>query len=409
MEDNSMEILEAVPTNENLNTTANSTTELAPLTSNSLQYFDSEAQKEILAVAEQIDVRELENVMSYGQIPLLRSFEESGKILRDEEGSSADQEVIKQVVELSKQANQSYDEFNIVLKEPNLLQRLFLKISSASKDKHDKEVALKAITNYKLLEQLMASCDKWIEMLQDGFTKIQASALHDKANCEEIEKYIVAGRIAQERISREVDEAREKYALTSLAADKEDYETLREGAETFNVVLLNLEKSRAASAISIGQLYLQTKTNKNVQIAVRTQKANSMALAAQQLRNAVLGAKNKIALEGQKSISTLNNELMKKVSESTVLTAEESEKILLNGVYSVEAALTAAKTVIDGCEVIKKAREERNAGIAQELGKLKTLLAEIEPFVTRLEEGQTADNSSTSSKTSSTAKSSLKF
>ena len=225
----------------------------------------------------------------------------------------------------------------------------------------------------------MASCDKWIEMLQDGFTKIQASALHDKANCEEIEKYIVAGRIAQERISREVDEAREKYALTSLAADKEDYETLREGAETFNVVLLNLEKSRAASAISIGQLYLQTKTNKNVQIAVRTQKANSMALAAQQLRNAVLGAKNKIALEGQKSISTLNNELMKKVSESTVLTAEESEKILLNGVYSVEAALTAAKTVIDGCEVIKKAREERNAGIAQELGKLKTLLAEIDP------------------------------
>ena len=117
-----------------------------------------------------------------------------------------------------------------------------------------------------------------------------------------------------------------------------------------------------------------------------------MALASQQLRNAVLNAKTKIAIEGQKSLSALNSELMKKVSENTVLTAEESEKILLNGVYSVEAALEAAKTVIEGCDLIKKAREERSAGIAQELGKLETLLTDIAPFVTRLKsEGEPKD------------------
>ena len=113
-------------------------------------------------------------------------------------------------------------------------------------------------------------------------------------------------------------------------------------------------------------------------------------------------------MEGQRSISGLNNELLRKVSENTVLTAEESEKILLNGVYSVEAAREAIQTVITGCELIEKARGERNANMAQELSKLEALLTDIRPFVTRLQESS-ASNSQASSATAQTPNSSLKF
>ncbi len=390
MTENTAIVPEVLPQEENK--PAVPTKELAPLSTNSLSSFPAEVQREIVALSEQINVTEIENVMSYGSIPLLRSFEQAGKILQDEAGSSADQMVIREVVELSKQANDSYEDFNLVLKEPNFLQKLFMKVSKGAKDKHDADVKYKAITNYKLLEQLMKSCDTWVEMLKDGWTKIHTSAMQDKLSCEELEKYIVAGRIAEQRIAAEVEQARLDYELSGLIADKEKYDNLKDGYETLQVVLLNLEKSRAAFVISIGQLFLQAKANKNTQIAVRTQRSHSMALASQQLRNAVLNAKTKIAIEGQKSLSALNSELMKKVSENTVLTAEESEKILLNGVYSVEAALEAAKTVIEGCDLIKKAREERAAGIEQELGKLETLLTEIAPFVTRLKsEGENKD------------------
>ena len=390
MTENTAIVPEVLPQDENK--PAVPSKELAPLSTNSLSSFPADVQREIVALSEQINVTEIENVMSYGSIPLLRSFEQAGKILQDEAGSSADQMVIREVVELSKQANDSYEDFNLVLKEPNFLQKLFMKVSKGAKDKHDADVKYKAITNYKLLEQLMKSCDNWVEMLKDGWTKIHTSAMQDKLSCEELEKYIVAGRIAEQRIAAEVEQARLDYELSGLIADKEKYDNLKDGYETLQVVLLNLEKSRAAFVISIGQLFLQAKANKNTQIAVRTQRSHSMALASQQLRNAVLNAKTKIAIEGQKSLSALNSELMKKVSENTVLTAEESEKILLNGVYSVEAALEAAKTVIEGCDLIKKAREERSAGIAQELGKLETLLTEIAPFVTRLKsEGEPKD------------------
>ncbi len=391
----------------NENKPAAPTKELAPLSTNSLSSFSPEAQRDIVALAAQINVTEIENVMSYGSIPLIRSFEQAGKILQDEAGSQADQQVIREVVALSKQANDSYDDFNLVLQEPNLLQKIFLKLSSKAKDKYDADVKYKAITNYKLLEQLMHSCDNWIELLKDGWTKIHTSAMQDKLSCEELEKYIVAGRIAEERIKAEVEQARLDYELSGLIDDKEKYDNMKDGLETLQVVLLNLEKSRAAFVISIGQLFLQAKANKNTQIAVRTQRSHSMALASQQLRNAVLNAKTKIALEGQKSLSALNNELMKKVSENTVLTAEESEKILLNGVYSVEAALEAAKTVIEGCDLIKKAREERAANIEVELGKLESLLGEIAPFVTRLKsEGEAKETLPDSTSTGSAG---LKF
>ena len=400
MTENTAIVPEVLPQDENK--PAVPSKELAPLSTNSLSSFPADVQREIVALSEQINVTEIENVMSYGSIPLLRSFEQAGKILQDEAGSSADQMVIREVVELSKQANDSYEDFNLVLKEPNFLQKLFMKVSKGAKDKHDADVKYKAITNYKLLEQLMKSCDTWVEMLKDGWTKIHTSAMQDKLSCEELEKYIVAGRIAEQRIAAEVEQARLDYELSGLIADKEKYDNLKDGYETLQVVLLNLEKSRAAFVISIGQLFLQAKANKNTQIAVRTQRSHSMALASQQLRNAVLNAKTKIAIEGQKSLSALNSELMKKVSENTVLTAEESEKILLNGVYSVEAALEAAKTVIEGCDLIKKAREERAAGIAQELGKLETLLTEIAPFVTRLKsEGEPKDALSDSTSSSS--------
>ena len=156
---------------------------------------------------------------------------------------------------------------------------------------------------------------------------------------------------------------------------------MNQGLSTLRIVLLNLEKSRAASFISMGQLSMQLATNQNIQIAVRTQRANSMTVAAQQLRNAVLNAENSLALDNQKSVTALNGELMKKISEGTALTAEESERALLSGVFTNEAALVAAQTVVNGCQAIQEASNERIEKISQGLDELKNVLSELAPVV----------------------------
>ena len=191
-----------------------------------------------------------------------------------------------------------------------------------------------------------------------------------------------------------MEKARKDWEETGIIETKDKYDMLSEGMDTFQVVLLNLEKSRGAYGVSLGQLALQVKANRNIQIAIRTQKHNSSALAAQQLRNAYFDAVNREALDGQKAITQLNNELMKKVAEGSKLTAEESERILVNGVYTVESALIAAQTVIDGCNSIKKIREERVGEISTQMDKLKILVDELAPYVENLKKD--ADSSAAS-------------
>lgn len=360
--------------------------DLAVISTESLKHFTPQAQAEIMKIANQIDPLQIDKILAYGSIPLLRTYESAGQILKAAEGTSVDQDVVKQVVELSKLVNKGQEDLNVALQEPNIFERLIMNIFSSVKEKHDTETKIKAISCYKLLTQLRDSCEAWHAMLQENYILISQSIQDDMQNGIELEKYLVAGHIAKQRIEADIEQKRLISEQTGLITDKISYDTHKKGLDAFKVVLLNLEKSRAAYGISIGQLAAQKSTNENLQISVITQKNNSMALASQQLRNAILEAANRRVAEGQKSITTLNSELMKKVATNTVLTAEESEKVLLNGVYSIEAALTAAKTVVDGCNAIKQARADRDQNIAQEMDKLKALVDEISPFITSMRE-----------------------
>lgn len=373
------------------------TTELAPLSSNSLTHYDEATQKEILRIANEIDVTQFEKIMAYGSIPIVRSFESAGRILQEAQGTSADQEVVKMVTELAKQAKDSY---NLVIEEPNFLQKLVMKITSGIKSE-SKEVKVRAVSCFKILEQYIKSCDMWIDTLKNAHDDMMLSAHNDKNDCYELEQYIVAGHIANDRLTSELEEARKNWEETGIIEAKDRYDMLSEGLDAFQVVLLNLEKSRGAYGVSLGQLALQVKANRNIQIAIRTQKHNSSALAAQQLRNAYFDAVNRDALEGQKAITQLNNELMKKVAEGSKLTAEESERILVNGVYTIESALLAAQTVIDGCNSIKKLREERVGEISTQMDKLKLLVDELAPYVENLKKD--AEDSNVSSSTTSSS------
>jgi len=371
--------------------------ELGPLAASSLQHYDEATQKEILRIADEIDVTQFEKIMNYGSIPIVRSFESAGRILQQAQGTSAEQEVVKMVTELAKQAKDSY---NLVIEEPNFFQKFIMKITMGLKDE-SKEVKVRAITYYKILEQYIKSCDNWLENLKKVHDQIMLSALEEKQSCYEIEQYLVAGYIAKERIEGEVAVAKQEWEETGLVDTKDRYDMLNGGLDMFQITLFNLEKSRGASGLVIGQLALDKKANENIQMSVLSQKNHSCAIAAKQLRNAYFNAVNREALEGQKAITKLNDELMKKVSQDAKVTAEESELILTNGVYTIEAAIEAAKTVMEGCNSIKKASEERVGKISADLDKLKVLVDELAPYTQSLKKDTEKIDSSKSSSGSS--------
>ena len=155
-----------------------------------------EEQQEVSQLADSIDVTRLDNVMAYGSEVLRKTFEQCGQFLKSESGSTADQEVIKRVVELTKKASDSYDDFELVLQEPNFWEKILLKLSSSKKKTRTQKIQTHAVTNYKLLVELKDSCESWLEMLIAAMGNITSSSMSDSENLELLEKYIIAGKMA---------------------------------------------------------------------------------------------------------------------------------------------------------------------------------------------------------------------
>lgn len=340
-----------------------------------------EEQQEVSQLADSIDVTRLDNVMAYGSEVLRKTFEQCGQFLKSESGSTADQEVIKRVVELTKKASDSYDDFELVLQEPNFWEKILLKLSSSKKKTRTQKIQTHAVTNYKLLVELKDSCESWLEMLIAAMGNITSSSMSDSENLELLEKYIIAGKMARARVEAELSQLQENIHNTGLRAQAKQYDELKQGYDIFVLRMNNLEKSRNMYYLSIAQLHLIKQSNINVQVSVRTQSENCITLIGQQLRNAVLNAKNQEVIEGQKALSRLSDELIKDVSHSIGVTAEEAEKLLYFGIYNADAAKEAVKTVITSCESIKHIAEEMLPKMEANITELNDLVEELKPYI----------------------------
>lgn len=338
-------------------------------------------QKEVMALSEAIDVTELEKVMSYGSEVLKRTFDQCGKFLKSEVGSDADQEVIKRVEELAKKASESYEDFELVIQEPNFLEKLLLKLSSSRKNNRTKKIQNRAVSNYRLLSELKESCEIWLDILKKSMGDITYSEMSDSENVYLLEKYIIAGEFAKKRVENELQQIQENMEETGLRTQSQKYDVLKEGYDIFLIKLENLKKSRVMYYLSLAQLNLTKKSNRNVQISISTQSSNCITLIGQQMRNAVLDAKNREVIEGQKALVRLSDEMIKDVSHSIGVTSENAEKLLYYGICNVDAAKDAIKTVISGCDNVKKIAEEMLPKMQSDTEELNALVEELRPYI----------------------------
>lgn len=386
-------------------------TQVSPLNPEvALASMKEEDRVKVIALSEQIDMLKLENLMDYGSAPLLRTFEQTGKFIEKEKGSNADQIVIKKVVELTNKASESNEDFNLILKEPNWLQKILLKVSSRKREQHSMDVQKAAISNYNLLKELRESADQWISILQETMGEISEAAINEVEGIELLQKYIVAGKLAQERAKGELLLLEEKANSTGLIEDSQKYEDYKEGCEIFDITLTNLENSRQLYILSLAQLKLTQRSNRNVQISVRTKTKNTLTHVSQQIQNAILDAKNREVLEGQKALSRLNDELIKEVSQSIGKTAVDTERLLYVTSCNVEAARTAVTSVINCCKEIQQTSAEMLPKMKADAAEIDRLISELEPCVasivqkTHINKANAAVEKSTSANTDSELK-----
>lgn len=343
--------------------------------------------EQIRAFADTIDLKQIDKIMAFGSEPLIRTYEQSGKFLKESRGSDADQKVIKDVLDIIDKANKSYEEFNLTIKEPNAVHKALLKIFRFLNKNRIKKIDQVAITNYNLLEELRASSSLWLENLEKSMDDIYNSFESDKENVKSLEKYLIAGNIALPRLKKIVEDLGEKAKGSGFESTAE-YEDAKNSLHIFEVTLSNLNKQRLMYYMSGAELRNIRNANIDTRVAIKTQVNNNAALISQLLRNAILNENNREAIDGQKALTVLNEELMQYVAESIKETSIDAKKILYTGNYNLTAIKTALKTVIDTGSEVRKIANELLPKMQAENEEINELIKELQPEVAKAKELQ---------------------
>ncbi len=323
-----------------------------------------EEQAAVLAFVERIDIHNSETVLKYGNAAQTKISQFSDKILEDvktkDTGAVSDM-LTKLVAELK---GFDVDEgkkgglFGLFKKAGNNITQL-----RAKYDKVEANVAEIIATLQNHQKQLISDC----KMLDELYAQ-------NEQYYHELTLYIIAGEIKLKKLrEEELPPLLAKAQQTADPADAQIANDFSQLIERFEKRIHDLKLTRMVS-VQMGPQIRLMQNNDNV-LAERIQStvANTIPLWKNQMVIAMGMQHAESALNAQKAVTDMTNELLRSNAErlkvGTIETAKEAER----GVVDIETIRTANTALIDTLNEVQKIQREgaqKRAAAAIELGRL---------------------------------------
>ena len=323
-----------------------------------------EEQAAVLAFVERIDIHNSETVLKYGNAAQTKISQFSDKILEDvktkDTGAVSDM-LTKLVAELK---GFDVDEgkkgglFGLFKKAGNNITQL-----RAKYDKVEANVAEIIATLQNHQKQLISDC----KMLDELYAQ-------NEQYYHELTLYIIAGELKLKKLrEEELPPLLAKAQQTADPADAQVANDFSQLIERFEKRIHDLKLTRMVS-VQMGPQIRLMQNNDNV-LAERIQStiANTIPLWKSQMVIAMGMQHAESALNAQKAVTDMTNELLRSNAErlkvGTIETAKEAER----GVVDIETIRTANTALIDTLNEVQKIQREgaqKRAAAAIELGRL---------------------------------------
>ena len=323
-----------------------------------------EEQAAVLAFVERIDIHNSETVLKYGNAAQTKISQFSDKILEDvktkDTGAISDM-LTKLVAELK---GFDVDEgkkgglFGLFKKAGNNIAQL-----RAKYDKVEANVAEIIATLQNHQKQLISDC----KMLDELYAQ-------NEQYYHELTLYIIAGEIKLKKLrEEELPPMLAKAQQTADPADAQAANDFSQLIERFEKRIHDLKLTRMVS-VQMGPQIRLMQNNDNV-LAERIQStiANTIPLWKSQMVIAMGMQHAESALNAQKAVTDMTNELLRSNAErlkmGTIETAKEAER----GVVDLETIRTANTALIDTLTEVQKIQREgaqKRAAASIELGRL---------------------------------------
>ena len=323
-----------------------------------------EEQAAVLAFVERIDIHNSETVLKYGNAAQTKISQFSDKILEDvktkDTGAISDMltNLVAELKGFDVDEGKKGGFFGLFKKAGNSITQL-----RAKYDKVEENVAQIILSLQNHQNQLISDC----KMLDELYAQ-------NEQYYHELTLYIIAGEIKLKKLrEEELPPMLAKAQQTADPADAQAANDFSQLIERFEKRIHDLKLTRMVS-VQMGPQIRLMQNNDNV-LAERIQStiANTIPLWKSQMVIAMGMQHAESALNAQKSVTDMTNELLRSNAErlkmGTIETAKEAER----GVVDIETIRTANTALIDTLTEVQKIQREgaqKRAAASIELGRL---------------------------------------
>lgn len=326
--------------------------------------LSAEEQAAVLAFVERIDVTNSETVLKYGNAAQVKISQFSDKILEDvktkDTGAISDMltNLVAELKGFDVDEGKKGGFFGLFKKAGNSITQLKAKF-----DKVEENVAEIIASLQSHQKQLISDC----KMLDDLYAQ-------NEQYYHELTLYIIAGEIKLRRLREtELPPLLAKAQETADPADAQAANDFAQLIERFEKRIHDLKLTRMVS-VQMGPQIRLMQNNDNV-LAERIQSTvvNTVPLWKSQMVIALGMQHAESALNAQKAVTDMTNDLLRSNAErlkmGTIETAKEAER----GVVDLETIRVANTALIDTLTEVQKIQREgaqKRAAAAIELGRL---------------------------------------
>ena len=333
-----------------------------------VQQFSEEEQKMIDAFSKQIDITDANLVFSYGAAAQQNISQFSDAALKNVKTKDLDEigdaiaDLVTELRGFDTDEEESKGFFGFFKKQRDNVTTM--------KAKYDET----EVNVNKIVEALEGH---QIQLLKDI---AMLDRLYDQnlTYFKELSMYIVAGKKRLEEFrANEMKAAYDKAEASGLPEDAQAAKDLSDKADRFEKKLYDLELTRNISIQMAPQIRMIQSSNQLMAEKIQTSIVNTIPLWKNQMVMALGIAHTQKAMEAQRSVTDLTNELLKKNAEKLHMASVESAKEAERGIIDIETLKHTNKMLIDTMDEVlniqQTGREKRRAA-EQELATIENEL-----------------------------------
>ena len=333
-----------------------------------VQQFSEEEQQMIDAFSKQIDITDANLVFSYGAAAQQNISQFSDAALKNVKTKDLDEigdaiaDLVTELRGFDADEEESKGFFGFFKKQRDNVTTM--------KAKYDET----EVNVNKIVEALEGH---QIQLLKDI---AMLDRLYDQnlTYFKELSMYIVAGKKRLEEFrANEMKAAYDKAEASGLPEDAQAAKDLSDKGDRFEKKLYDLELTRNISIQMAPQIRMIQSSNQLMAEKIQTSIVNTIPLWKNQMVMALGIAHTQKAMEAQRSVTDLTNELLKKNAEKLHMASVESAKEAERGIIDIETLKHTNKMLIDTMDEVlniqQTGREKRRAA-EQELATIENEL-----------------------------------